>query len=149
MQFRGELESTGKNTTGLRIPDEFVAALGGGNRPKVAVTINGHTFRSSIARMGENFWLGLSAERRTETGTKAGDVLDLEVELDTAPREVDMPVDFAAALDAEPAAKEFWATLSYSNQRWHVEQITGAKQEQTRTNRIAKSVDLLRSGKAR
>lgn len=149
MKFRAELESTGKTSTGMRVPDELVAALGGGNRPKVSVTINGHTFRSSIARMGEGFWLGVSAERRAETGTKAGDLLDVDVELDTAPREVEVPADFAAALDAEPAARTFWATLSYSNQRWHVEQITGAKQEQTRANRIVRSIGLLREGRAR
>ncbi len=149
MRFSGELQATGGNTTGFLLPDAFVEELGGGGRPKVVVTVNGYTFRSSIARMGGEYWLGVSAERRAEAGVKAGDLLDLEIELDTAPRRIEVPDDLAAALEADPAAKEFWATLSYSNQRWHAEQITGAKQAETRARRVAKSLAMLREGRAR
>ena len=149
MRFSGELQATGGNTTGFRIPGTFVDELGGGGRPKVVVTVNGYTFRSSIARMGGEYWLGVSAERRADAGVKAGDVLDLDIALDTAPREIEVPDDLAAALDADPAAKEFWATLSFSNQRWHAEQITGAKKAETRAARVAKSVAMLRDRRAR
>ena len=149
MLFRGELVATGGNTAGFHIPDATVAELGGGGRPKVVVTVNGYTFRSSIARMGGEYWLGVSAERRAAAGVKAGDVLDLDIELATAPREMEVPDDLAAALDADPAAKKFWGTLSYSNQRWHVEQATGAKKPETRAARVAKSVAMLREGRAR
>jgi hypothetical protein len=149
MRFSGELQATGGHTTGFHIPDTFVGELGGGGRPKVVVTVNGFTFRSSIARMGGEYWLGVSAERRAEAGITAGDVLDLDISLDTAPREVEVPDDLAAALDADPAAREFWATMSYSNQRWHAEQITGAKKPETRAARVAKSVAMLRDGRAR
>jgi hypothetical protein len=149
MKFSGELQATGGNTTGFQIPDAAVEELGGGGRPKVVVTVNGYTFRSSIARMGGEYWLGVSAERRTAAGISAGDLLDLEIELDTAPRQIEVPDDLAAALDADPAAKEFWGSVSYSNQRWHVEQVTGARKAETRAARVAKSVAMLREGRAR
>jgi hypothetical protein len=149
MRFRGELRATGGNTTGFLIDDNLVAELGGGGRPKVVVTVDGFEWRSSIARMGGQYWLGVSAERRAGAGISAGDVLDVEVVLDTAVREVEVPEDLAAALAAEPDAQAYWAGLSYSNQSWHVLQITGAKTAETRARRIAKTVATLRAGRPR
>jgi hypothetical protein len=149
MKFTGELLATGGNTTGFLIPDALVEELGGGGRPKVVVIVKGFTFRSSIAKMGGSYWLGVSSERRTAGNLTAGDVYDLEIELDTAPRAIEVPDDLAAALDAAPGAKEFWATLSFSNQRWHVDAITGAKKPETRAARVAKSVAMLSTGRAR
>jgi hypothetical protein len=148
MRFRAELESTGKNTAGFEVPESVVEGLGGGKHPKVSVTVNGFTFGTSIARMGGRFLLGFSAQRREEAGVAAGEVLDVDVELDTSKREVEMPDDFAAALAADPAAKAFWDTLSYSKQSWHVLQITGAKKPETRASRIAKSVGMLHEHRA-
>jgi hypothetical protein len=149
MRFRGELRATGGNTTGFLVDDEVVAGLGGGGRPKVVVTIGGFSWRSSIARMGGDYWLGVSAERRAAAGIAAGDVLDVEVALDTAVREVEMPADLAAALAAEPAAQAFWDGLSYSNKSWHVLQVTGAKAAETRARRVARSVAMMLDGRAR
>ena len=149
MRFNAELESTGKTTAGFEVPEEVVEGLGGGAHPKVSVTVNGFTFRTSIARMGGRYLLGVSAERRTAAGISAGDVLDVDVDLDTAPREVEVPDDFAAALAANPKAKAFWDTLSYSNQQWHVTQATSAKTPETRTRRLQKSITLLAEGQAR
>jgi hypothetical protein len=149
MEYRGELEQTGGNTTGFRIPDEFVAGLGGGGRPKVVVRVGEFEFRSSIARMGGEYWLGVSAERRAAGGLEGGHVYDLGIELDAAPRTVEVPEDLAAALAAEPEVKAFWESISFSNQRWHAEQLTSAKTAETRARRLAKSLDLLRAGKAR
>jgi hypothetical protein len=149
MRFRAELQATGGNTTGFQVDDEIVAALGGGGRPKVAVTVNGVDWRSSIARMGGTYWLGVSAERRAAAGIAAGEVLDVDVVLDTAPREVEVPADLAAALAADPAASAFWAGVSPSNKSWHVLQVTGAKAAETRARRVAKSVAMLREGRAR
>lgn len=143
------LQATGGNTTGFHVSDDLVTDLGGGGRPKVVVTVNGFEWRSSIARMGGDYWLGVSADRRTAAGITAGDLLDVDVVLDTAVREVELPEDFAAALAAEPAAKAFWDGLSYTNKSWHVLQITGAKTTETRSRRIAKSIALLLSGRAR
>jgi hypothetical protein len=144
-----ELLATGGNTAGFRIPDDFVAELGGGGRPKVVVTMNGFEFRSSIARMGGEFWLGVSGERRMAAGVRAGDVLDLDIVLDTQERTVDVPEDFALALERDPAAKAFFDGLSFSLKRYHVDQVTSAKTATTRERRIARSVEMLAAGKAR
>jgi hypothetical protein len=149
MKFTAELESSGKTTAGFEVPAEIVDKLGGGGHPKVSVTVNGYTFRTSIARMGGRFMLGVSAERRTAAGVSAGDVLEVDVELDTAPREVDLPEEFAAALASDPAAQAFWQTLSYSKQQWHTLQISSAKTEETKVRRIEKSIAMLREGRAR
>jgi hypothetical protein len=149
MKFRAELESNGKTATGLEVPEAVVDGLGGGGHPKVVVTIKGYEFRTSIARMGDRFMLGVNAERRGEAGVAAGDVLDVEVELDTAERVIEVPEDLAAALAEEPAAKAFFESLSYSKQSWHTLQITGAKKPETRDRRVAASVAMLREGRAR
>ncbi|MEU9828950.1 YdeI/OmpD-associated family protein [Micromonospora chersina] len=149
MRFRAELESTGGTTTGFQVPEEVVEALGGGGRPRVVATVNGHSFRTSIARMGGRYLLGVSADRRSAADVSAGDVLDVEVELDTAPRTVDVPEQLAAALAAEPAAKEFWNTLSYSNQQWHAQQISSAKSAETQARRVARSIEMLRARRPR
>jgi uncharacterized protein YdeI (YjbR/CyaY-like superfamily) len=99
--------------------------------------------------MGGEYWLGVSAERRAAGGLEGGQVYDLGIELDDAPRTVEVPEDLAVALAAEPDAKAFWESISFSNQRWHAEQLTSAKTAETRARRLAKSLDLLRAGKAR
>ncbi|MFF0339319.1 YdeI/OmpD-associated family protein [Kribbella sp. NPDC004875] len=149
MKITAELLATGKNTAGFEIPESVVESLGGGGRPKVSVTVNGFTFRTSIARMGGRYLLGVSADRRTEAGVAPGDVLDLDVELDTAPRELEVPEPLATALAADAEAQAFWETLSYSNRQWHVLQVTSAKTEATRDRRIEKSIGMLREGRAR
>ncbi|HWD80594.1 MAG TPA: YdeI/OmpD-associated family protein [Kribbella sp.] len=149
MKFTAELLSSGKNTAGFEIPESVVESLGGGGHPKVAVTVNGFTFRTSIARMGGRYMLGVSAERRTAAGITPGDVLELDVVLDTAPRELEVPEPLAAALAADPDASAFWETLSYSNRQWHVLQVTSAKTDATRDRRIEKSIGMLREGRAR
>lgn len=149
MRFTAELLSTGKNTAGFEVPESVVESLGGGRRPKVSVTVNGFTFRTSIARMGERYLLGVSAERRTEAGVAAGDVVEVEVELDMAPRELEVPQPLAEALARDSQARAFWETLSYSNRQWHVLQVTSAKTDTTRERRVEKSIGMLRDGRAR
>ena len=148
MKFRAELESNGKTAAGFEVPQQVVEALGGGSHPKVAVTINGFAFRTSIARMGGRYMLGVSVDRRAEAGIAAGDVLDVEVELDTAPRVVTVPDDLAAALALHPDAKAFWDTLSYSKQQRHVIQVESAKAPETRAKRVARSIELLSAHRA-
>ena len=147
--LRAELFSSGKNTAGFVIPDELVDQLGGGRHPKVRVRLNGTEFGTSIASMGGRFLLGVSAERRAASGAIPGQTYDVEIELDTAPRQIEVPDDLAAALAAEPSAQAMFESLSYSNQSWHVLQITGAKQPETRARRVAKSVAMLAEGRAR
>lgn len=148
--IRVELETAeGKSATGFAVPDAVVDELGGGKHPKVVVTVNGYAYRTSIARMGGRYMVPVSAERRMAAGVQAGDVFDVALELDTAPREAEVPDDLAAALAADPAAKAFFDTLSHSAKSWHVLQVTGAKKPETRANRVRKSVELLAKGRAR
>jgi hypothetical protein len=149
MRFSTTIEQNGKTATGIRVPDEVVEALGSGKRPAVTVTINGYTYRNTIAVMGGVFMVGVSAEHRAGAGVAGGDEVDVDIALDTAPREVTVPDDFAAALDAEPKARATFDGLSYSNRSWHVLQVTGARTDETRQRRIGKSVDMLREGRAR
>ena len=149
MRFRTTIEQGGKTATGIRIPDEVVESLGAGKRPAVRVTINGFTYRSTVAVMGGVFMVGVSAEHRAGAGVAGGGEVDVDIALDTAPREVTVPDDFATALDAAPKARATFDGLSYSNRSWHVLQVTGARTDETRQRRIRKSVDMLREGRAR
>ncbi len=149
MRFRTTILQGDKTATGIRVPDEVVEALGAGKRPKVLVTIRGYTYRNSVAVMGGEYMIGVSAENRAGADVAGGDEVDVELELDTAPREVTVPPDFAAALDAEPNARRTFDALSYSNKGWHVLQIDGAKTDETRQRRIAKSVATLGEGRPR
>ena len=149
MRFRSTIRLNGKTATGIPVPAEIVGGLEAGKRPKVLVTIGDHTYRSSIAAWGDDYMLPFAAEHRDATGLAAGDDVDVTLELDTALREVGVPPDFANALKAEPTAKSFFEGLSYSNQRWHVLSIEGAKAAETRQRRIERSVAKLREGRAR
>lgn len=140
MRFRASIDLHGKAATGIVVPSEVVESLGSGRKPAVTVTINGYSYRSTVASMGGRFLLPVSAEVRAGAGVAAGDVVDVDVELDTAPREVEVPADLAAALAASPAAARAFAALSYSNQRRHVLSVEGAKTAETRERRIAKAV---------
>src|SRR5215207_2957119 len=119
MKFRATLELAGKTATGFRVPDEVVAALGTSKRPPVRVTINGYTYRNTVAVMGGVFMLGVSAEHRAAAGVQAGDEIDVDLELDPAPREVTVPADFAAALDQDADVRRRFDALSYSHKLQH------------------------------
>lgn len=149
MRFRATVEHAGKTATGIEVPSTVVERLGAGKRPPVRVTINGHTYRSTVAVMGGRFMIGVSAEKRVAAGVAGGDTVDVDLELDTAPREVDVPADLAAALKKDAKARKTFESLSNSNKGWHVQSITGAKTDETRQRRIAKSVAALREGKPR
>jgi hypothetical protein len=149
MRFRTTVRQHGKTATGIRVPDEIVEALGSGRRPPVRVTINGYTYRSTVAVMGGESLVGVSAEVRAAAVVAGGDEVDVEIELDAAPREVTVPTDFAAALDAVPAARQAFDRLSYSNRSWHVLSVEGAKTDETRERRIARSIAALREGRVR
>lgn len=149
MKFHATIEQSGKTATGIRIPDEVVEALGSGRRPAVKVTIKGFTYRNTVAVFDGVSFVGVSAENRAGAGVAGGDEVDVEIELDTEPREVAVPADFAAALDAEPKARATFDGLSYSNRSWHVLSINGARTDETRQRRIGKSVGMLRDGRPR
>ncbi len=148
MRFQATLELGGKTATGIQVPPEVLAALGSSKRPAVRVSINGHTYRSTIAPIGGAFMLPVSAEQRANAGIAAGDVVEVDLELDNEPREVTVPPDFKDALERDADAKRVFDSLSYSNKRRHVFAIEEAKTAETRQRRIAKAVGTLRDGRS-
>jgi hypothetical protein len=149
MKFRTQVLLGGKTATGLPVPADVVEALGAGKKPAVTVTLGGHMYRTTVASRGGQFLVPLSAENRGRAGVAAGDDVEVEIALDTAPRELEIPEPLATALAADPEAKAFWDTLSYSNRQWHTLQVTSAKTEETRARRIEKSIAALREGRVR
>jgi uncharacterized protein YdeI (YjbR/CyaY-like superfamily) len=102
-----------------------------------------------VAVMGGAYMIGVSSDHRGPAGVSGGDVVEVELVVDTAPREVEVPPDLAAALDADDAARTTFDKLSYSNKSWHVLQVTGTKNPETRARRVDKSVAALREGRNR
>jgi Bacteriocin-protection, YdeI or OmpD-Associated/Domain of unknown function (DUF1905) len=147
MKFTTTILQSGKTACGIQVPADVVAELPNKRAP-VRVTVNGYTYRSSIAVMGGVFMVGVSAENRAASGAAAGDEVDVDIELDTQPRELTVPADFSGALDREPKARRFFDGLSYSNRQRHVLGVEGAKTAETRERRIAKSVEMLKDGRA-
>jgi len=146
MKFRASIELSGKTATGIEVPAAVVVKLGSSKKPAVRVTIKGYTYRSTVASVGGRFMLPVSAEVREGARVAANDKVDIDVELDTAPREVTVPADFSRALTGDPAAKRFFEGLSFSNKQRIVIAIGGAKTAETRERRIAKAVDSMRRG---
>ena len=146
--FRATIKASGKTATGIQVPAAAVEQLGSSKRPAVRATINGYTYRTSVASMGGVFMLPVSAEVRERAGVAAGDSVDVHLELDTEPREVAVPPDFATALAGNAPAKHFFDGLSYSNKLRHVLAVEAAKSTETRRRRIAKAVAALREERA-
>jgi bifunctional DNA-binding transcriptional regulator/antitoxin component of YhaV-PrlF toxin-antitoxin module len=147
MEFRTTVLLGGKTATGLPVPDDVVEALGAGKKPAVTVTLGGHSYRTTVASRGGQFLVPLSAENREKAGVAAGDDVEVEIVLDTAPRELEIPEDFVAALAADPEARKRFESLSYSGKQRFVLPIGQAKAEETRQRRITKAVTDLRAGK--
>jgi hypothetical protein len=146
--FRTKLLKGDGDTTGFVIPDKIVEALGQGKRPKVTVTINGtFSYPNTVAVMGDRYMIGISKERRKLAGVTGGEMIDVALELDAAPRVMEGPPDLQKALDKDKGANVYFATLSYSNQRRHIDPINDAKTPETRARRIEKSVALFHEGK--
>jgi hypothetical protein len=147
MRFRTKILQAGKTATGIEVPAKVVAALGSSKRPPVRATINGYTYRSTVAVMGGTFMLGISDDVRKAAGVAGGDMVDVDLELDTAPREVELPPDFAAALGRNAKAKKFFGGLSYSKKTTLVRALD-VKAVDVRKERIAKTVEQLSEGRA-
>ena len=148
MRFATTIELGGKTATGFAVPSEIVEGLASGKRPPVTVTIGGHTYRSTIAVMSGRFMIPLSAENRQAAGVAAADKVEVDIELDTHERVLEVPGDLAAAIAADATAQSFWASLSYSRRQRIVLSVEGAKTSETRTRRILKSVTDLRDHRA-
>jgi hypothetical protein len=138
MRFETTMAQAGNNT-GIPVPEDVVTALGGGKRASVSVTVNGYAYRSTLASMGGQFLIPFSADKRQESGIGGGDSIVVDLELDTAPRTVQVPDDFAAALEAAGLRAAFDA-LAPSHRKAHVTAIEEAKAAATRERRIAAAV---------
>lgn len=147
MKFKTTIKQTGKNTTGIEVPPEIIEALGSGKRPPVQVTLGAYTYRSTVASMDGVYMISVSEEVRRNAGVAGGDAVEVTLELDHAPREVNIPDDFASALDQNATAKKFFEGLSYSNKRRFVMGIEDAKTPETRQRRIDKAINTLRAEK--
>ena len=149
MRFHTTILTTGKTAAGIRIPEDVLAALGTSRKPAVRVTIKGYTYRSTVAWINGAPMVGVSAENRAAAGVAGGEAVDVDLELDTQPREVTVPDDFEAELEREPAAHHTFDRLSYSDKRFHTLPIEAAKTDETRRRRIEKSIAMLREGRKR
>lgn len=136
MKFTATILQSGKTATGIEVPPEIVAALSSSKKPSVTVALNGYTYRSTVAVMSSKFMIPVSSEVRNTARVKGGDTLEVEIALDTAPRVLELPEDFAVALGRDAVAKAFFDGLSYSNQRRHTLNIEGAKTVETRARRL-------------
>ncbi len=147
MKFHATVESNGKTATGIRVPADVMTELGPSKRPKVKVTINGHTYRTSVASLAGSFVFGVSADVRESAGVSAGDEVDVDIEPDTEPGTVRVPADLSAAIDEDPDARKFFDGLSYSHRRWYADWIESAKKSETRERRLTQAVVMLREGR--
>ncbi|HEX2820295.1 MAG TPA: YdeI/OmpD-associated family protein [Streptosporangiaceae bacterium] len=147
MKFRATVELGGKTAAGIEVPEDVVAALASGSRPPVTVTVGGHSYRTTVARMGGRFLVSLSAENRTAAGVAAGEEIDVEIAPDTAPHEVEVPAGLTAALARDDVARAAFGALSYTHRKEWVRWVEEAKKADTRATRVAKTVESLRTGK--
>ena len=136
--FHSELLLQGKSATGFAVPDEVVEGFGAGKRVAVVVTIGDYSYRSTVGPYRGANMVPVSSENRTAAGIAAGDIVEVTLERDDQPREVEIPADLAEALDSDAAYRSAFAALSFSNQRAHVLSVEGAKTAETRERRIAK-----------
>jgi hypothetical protein len=132
------------------LDDEQVAAVGeGAKRFPVAATVNGYTWRTTVTRMGGEFLLGLNRGVREAAGVEAGDRVSIDIELDTTPREVDMPEVLATALAGDPAAMAAFEALAYTHRKEYARWVAEAKRDETRDRRVTQALQMLREGKTR
>ena len=145
MEFRATVVLGGKTATGIPVPDEVVEKLGSGKRPPVVVTIAGYSYRTTVAPYTGSYFIPLAAEHREAAGVQAHQEVDVDIELDTAPRVVELPDDLSTAMD--DAARSAFDGLATSHKKEWVRWVTEAKKPETRTARIEKTAESLRAGK--
>jgi hypothetical protein len=147
MRFRTKILAAGKTAAGIEVPPKVVEALGSTKVPLVLVTINRYTYRSAVAVMGGKFMIGVSNENRRAAGVAAGETVDVDLELDTEPRELAVPDDFAKALGRDAKAKKVFEGLSNSKKQRLVLPVANGKTPETRQRNIDKAMTALKEGK--
>ncbi len=128
-------------------PPFDVEEVFGAKRVKVAATFDGVEYRGSLVRMGGCYMLGMTQEIRRRIGKEPGEMVRVTVRRDEEERVVPLPRDFAQALECNAPASENYEKLSFTGKKEYVQWITGAKREETRRERIQKSVERLLEGK--
>jgi hypothetical protein len=146
MKFQAKVIPSG-NATAVEVPTDVMKALGSGPRPLIAVTINGHAWRSRVASMRGQCLVGISAANRAASAIAEGDMVEVDLELDTEPRVVPEPADLAKALDDDPEGRAAFDRLSYGLRRKHVAAIEEARTAEVRRSRITKLVTTMRDAR--
>ncbi len=147
IQFRAQLQRRGP-AAAIVLDDAQVATLGeGAKRFPVTATVNGYTWRTSVARMGGEFLLGLNRQVREDAGVEVGDDVEVTIELDVAPRDVEVPEALATALTADPQAKAAFERMAFTHRKEYARWIAEAKREETRDRRVRQALEMIRAGK--
>jgi len=147
MKFTTQLFSAGKTATGIEIPAKIVESFNAGKKPPVRITINGYTYRNTVAVMGGVYMVGVSAQHRKGANIAAGDTIEVTITLDTDPRVVEVPAELAELLKKNSAARQYFDSLSNSKKKGITLPITDAKTAETRNRRLEKAISLLNEGK--
>jgi hypothetical protein len=149
IRFKAQLQPRGP-AAAIVLDDAQIAVVGeGAGRFPVVATVNGYTWRTSVARMGGEFLLGLNREVREGAGVQASDEVDVIVELDVAPREVEVPVALATALAAGPQASAAFERMAFTHRKEYARWVAEAKREETRQRRVLQALEMIRAGKTR
>ena len=149
IRFKAQLQPRGP-AAAVVLDDAQVAIVGeGAKRFPVVATVNGYTWRTSVTRMRGEFLLGLNREVRQSAGVQANDEVEVTVELDAAPREVEVPDALAAALAADPQASASFERMAFTHRKEYARWVAEAKREDTRQRRVLDAVEMIRAGKAR
>jgi hypothetical protein len=149
IRFRAQLQPRGP-AAAVVLDDAQVAAVGeGGKRFPVVATVNGYTWRTSLARMGDEFLLGLTREVRQGASVEAGEEVDVTIKLDVPPRDVELPDALAAALAADPQAMAAFEGMAFTHRKEYARRIADAKREETRQHRVQQALEMIRWGKSR
>ena len=149
ISFSTQLQARGPAAAVL-LDDAQVAIVGqGAKRFPVVATVNGYTWRTSVARMGGEFLVGLPREVREGAGVTAGDDVEVTLELDTVPREVEVPEALAAALATDPEAKAAFDGMAFTHRKEYARWVAEAKRDETRQRRVQQALEMIRTGQTR
>ncbi len=144
IRFTTHLLQTGATTTGIPVPTEVIAKLDGGARPAVLVRVNGYSYRTTVGVMRGQSLLPFSSQHRDLSGIKGGDAIHVEIGRDAQPRTAQPPDDLRQAL-SEAGVLTAFEKMAPSRQRADVDNVAGAKGEETRARRIAAIIAKLRA----
>jgi len=148
LRLRATIEPRGP-AAAIVLTDEQVGALGAGRTPAVRVTANGISVAARVGRMGGENLVGFSKKLRADLGVEIGDVVDVVIALDAAPREISVPPALAAAFEADKAAKSAFDVLAPSHRKEFARWIDEAKRDETRASRVEQALQMLREGRTR